>query len=179
MNDRLQKHFDQIETDRKKLLRSLASLTEEQRNVSHNGKWSINQIIAHLLTAERLSLVYMKKKSMGIEQLANAGFLEEIKMLLLKFSQRIPVFRFKAPKSLVSSTPTKLHFDELVMKWEDARVDLKKFLESIPQQHVRKKIYKHHIAGRLDAAQAVCFLREHFHHHMPQVSRILKTVQGS
>ena len=178
MNDRFQKYFDRIETDRKRLLTSLVPLTEAQRNASSNGKWSINQIIAHLLTAERLSLVYMKKKSLGVEQLDNSGVLEELKMLLLKFSQRVPAFRFKAPTSLVNSTPTRLQFDDLITKWDDARADLRKFLEAIPQQHVRKKIYKHHIAGRLDAAQAVCFLGEHFHHHMPQVRRILKSVHS-
>ncbi|RAW03251.1 DinB family protein [Pseudochryseolinea flava] len=175
MNAYFQKYFDLLEIERKILVAELRALSEEQRNIRIRGKWSINQLVAHLLTAERLSLLYMKKKSLGIDKLDDSGALEVLKMLLLKFSQRVPVFRFTAPKSLVASTPTSLKFDELILKWDDSRADLKKFLASIPSEHARKKIFKHHIAGRLDAAQAVCFLREHFRHHMPQVRRLLNS----
>jgi hypothetical protein len=173
MDQRLQKYFDLLETDRKILLNQLSSLTDDQRNISFNGKWSINQILTHLLTAERLSLVYMKKKYLGVEQLTDTGMLEAFKMVLLKISQRVPVIRYKAPKVLLTSTPAAVPFKEIVSKWDAFREDLKKFLDTIPSHHARKKIYKHHIAGRLDAAQGVAFLREHFHHHMPQIRRLV------
>jgi hypothetical protein len=118
----------------------------------------------------------MKKKSLGVDQLDNAGVLEIFKLTLLKISQRVPVFRYKAPKVLVTSTPTSLPFKDIVSKWDEFRGELKKFLESIPKQHIRKKIYKHHIVGRLDAAQAIVFLREHFQHHMPQIRTLLNAI---
>lgn len=96
-----------------------------------------------------------------------------LRFTLLQLSQRIPILKFKAPNVVVANTPQALPFDELVSQWDELRNDLKAILESIEEKNVKKAIYKHPLAGRLDAAQATAFFYEHMHHHWPQIKRLL------
>ncbi|HEY5747489.1 MAG TPA: DinB family protein [Chryseolinea sp.] len=172
MNKKLQKRFDRLELDQQKLLQKLSALSEEQLNASPQGKWPISYIAAHLITSERLSLLYMKKKSQGISGLRNSGMVEEVKMWVLKLSQRIP-FKFKAPGYLVEHTPTSVPLTDLVQRWTAERGKLRKFLEDIKDEDLYKLVYKHPVAGRLNVLQALDFMIEHFHHHLPQINRLL------
>ena len=173
MNKKFQLLFDAVETDRAQLLNKVSRLTPEQfMKVPGPEKWSVSQILTHIMVSERLSVGYMKKKSLGIDQLDNAGIVEDLKMLILKISQRMPV-RYRAPKVVLENTPEALTLEQLNQQWNEVRQNLKGLFESIEDKNVKKKIYKHPVAGRLDAAQAVSFFNEHIHHHWPQVKRLL------
>ena len=172
MNASLEKIFNELEKQRENIYHKIADLSSDQYSRSVNGKWSIGQILTHLMTSERLSLLYMKKKSLGIKNLNDSGSLESFKSFLLKISQRLP-FRFSAPKFLIANTPAALDKEDLQQKWVKSRLELKNFLEKIEDQNVRKKIYKHPVAGRLDAGQAMIFFCEHVRHHLPQIKRLL------
>lgn len=151
----------------------IEDLPEEKYATSINGKWSIAQIIAHLLVSESMSVGYMKKKSLGIEALRDSGLKQEILSLILKISQRGP-FRFNAPNVVVENTPQTLSREEAVKRWDKSRNELREFLETISDKHSRKLIYKHPIAGMLNTEQALKFLYEHVNHHLPQILRLLK-----
>jgi hypothetical protein len=173
VNDGLQRNFERLQNDTKLLLKevsALSSVTYHHR--PNDGKWSISQILTHLLTSERLSLSYMKKKSLGIENLENTGVLEQIKFFILKISQRIP-FKYKAPRGVIDQTPAPLSYGDLVRQWEVLRLDLHQFLSGIPEGNIRKKIFKHPRVGMLDANQGLQFLAEHLHHHKPQIMSII------
>lgn len=136
-------------------------------------KWSISQILTHLVTSEKLSVSYMKKKALGMETLDNAGMMEDLKFLALKFSQRIPL-KYKAPDVVRNATPTPLSFGELVRTWEEVRSELRDFLDQVQPQDLNKKIYKHPFAGRLSAVHALRFMNEHLIHHRPQIRTIIR-----
>jgi hypothetical protein len=172
MNTELNRIFTKIEIDREQILNSVAGLSVEQYHRSINGKWSIGQILTHLLTSERLALMYMKKKSLGITTLKNSGWLEPIKLFLLQISQRLPI-RYKAPAPIVKHTPDSLAFSDLKKQWVESRLELHAFLETIDDRNIRKMIFKHPIAGMFNAIQGVTFLREHLMHHLPQINRLL------
>ncbi|HEY3430084.1 MAG TPA: DinB family protein [Cyclobacteriaceae bacterium] len=175
MNIFFQPIFNELEQQRHKLIDLVKDLPTEKFNyVPSPDKWSIAQILTHILVAERLSIVYMRKKSQGIDQLKDSGFTAQVRLVLLKISQRIPTIKFKAPKVVLENTPAALSVNELVAAWEKQRNDLKTFLEGIGEKNIKKEIYKHVIAGRLDARQAMIFLREHANHHWPQIKRLLE-----
>jgi hypothetical protein len=172
MNAALISVFKKLEEGREQLLISIAHLSPDQYQRSVDGKWSVSQILTHLLTSERIALVYMKKKSLGVAMLRNSGWLEAVKLLLLQASQRLPV-RYKAPQPIVDQTPSALTFSELKNQWRTCRMELKNFLETIDEQNVRKMIFKHPVAGRFNALQGMTFLHEHMLHHLPQIKRLL------
>lgn len=172
MNSTLQKAFDKLEHQRQQLVELIKNLPEEDYAYAPAAKWSIARIVAHLITSEVLSVGYMKKKSLGIEKLQNSGLRQAILSRMLTISQRGP-FRFKAPGIVVASTPEALSLKEALARWDQSRDELKQFLETITDQHHRKLVYKHPIAGMLNAEQAVRFMYEHVNHHLPQIKRLL------
>lgn len=174
MKTSIQQLFDQIELQRQQLLTSLAYLPEPVLSTPPSEKkWSILQILTHLYISEKLSIGYIKKKSLGISELTNAGFWQSFIMVVLKISQRIPV-RYKAPKAVLQNTPEAMALSDLIAQWNLLRIELKALLENLPEEHIHKLVYKHPIGGRLSLPQAMDFFSEHIIHHKPQIKRILK-----
>lgn len=172
MNARLQLLFDTLETERLHLLDEVAKLSSEQFYQAEPGKWSVAQILAHLVAAEKLSIRYINKKISGIHDLTNTGITEELKMILLKISQRLP-FKFKAPKVVVENTLSFSSLEELKAAWETERNELKILLEKFEDAQVNRKIYRHVRAGLLNIQQALIFFVEHHRHHLPQIKRLI------
>lgn len=162
-----------MESQRHALLNSVRHLAKEKLNHQVKGKWSINQIVAHLITAERLSLNYLQKKVNAIHEAENSTIWEEVKMALLVASQRLPGLKFKAPRVVVENTPSDVDLNSLQKEWETLRKDLRDFLDKIPDGQEKKLIYKHVRAGRLNTLHALRFFREHIVHHAPQIKKLL------
>lgn len=174
MNQSFQTIYNQLERQRLDILSQVKGLTPEIYNRSPApGKWSISQVLTHILVAEQLSLQYMRKKALGIDQLKDAGVGASVRLLVLMVSQRIPAIKYKAPSVVVDHTPAALPLAELTVRWEAHRADLKNFVEGIQEKNIKKLIYRHVIAGRFDARQAMIFFKEHIHHHLPQIKRLL------
>lgn len=173
MNTSVESVFQELEQQREALLSLVKNLPEEKYNTSaFPGKWSISQILTHVLTSEKLSLGYIKKKAQGIDAVKNSGLVETLRLWLLIISQRIPL-KYKAPKVMVENTPPAMPLPKLVEEWSIVRSELKQFLENMEDKHIRKVIYKHPVAGRLDVRQTMIFFREHIIHHTPQIKRQL------
>jgi hypothetical protein len=115
----------------------------------------------------------MKKKSLGIDRLNNAGLWELFKLRGLQLSQRLPLLKYRAPRHLVENTPDTLPLEELTVQWNFSRNELKHFLDALQEKDIHKLIYKHPVAGRFDVVQCLIFMREHFHHHLPQIKRLV------
>lgn len=172
MDKQIQKTFNKLERQREQLLGMIKNLPEGTYRNSPPGKWSIAQIVTHLLISENLSVGYMKKKSLGIETLKNSGFRQEVVSGILTISQRIP-FRYNAPRVIVEHTPEALSIEEITARWSKSRNELKEFLDGISKLHSRRLIFKHPVGGMLNAEQALKFMYEHVNHHLPQVKRLL------
>lgn len=172
MNSRLQSLFDTIETQRHTLLSSLRNLPSEKLNTHRPHKWSINQIIAHLIAAEQLSVRYINKKMLGIDQTANTGFYGELKMLLLQISQRVPL-KYKAPRKVIESTSNETDILKLIEQWDNVRADFKDLLNKIEDHQIKRGIYRHIRVGMINIQHAVKFFGEHVHHHTPQIKKQL------
>ena len=173
MNARLQNLYNEIETQRKMLQHSLIGASEEKLNKHPAGKWSVNQIVAHLIAAENLSIRYLNKKILGINDLKDSGLLEESKMILLVVSQRLPL-KFKAPKIVVDQTSPETDLNKLIAAWDSTRLELKNVLERIENQHIKRKVYRHVRVGMLNIQHALKFIGEHVGHHTPQIKKLLK-----
>jgi uncharacterized damage-inducible protein DinB len=172
VNTRLHQLYESLEAQRLHLMDSIKNLSSEKLNYQPEGKWSINQIIAHLISAEKISVMYLNKKIQGIDEVENSGFFQESKMMGLIVSQRLP-FKFKAPKVVVENTSASTNLKELEQEWNSVRNEMKTLLEKIKDNQVKRMIYKHVRAGKLNIQHALIFFREHIIHHHPQIKRLL------
>jgi hypothetical protein len=174
LNKSLLKSFEALEKQKEQLLQAVSAVPAEDFHYSPGaGKWSISEVLAHLLASEQLSVAYMQKKIGAIKALKNSGFSASLRMGLLIVSQRVPL-KYKAPKVIVSNTPQELALQEITNRWATVRQDLKKILESLEEADQKKLIFKHPLAGKFNAAQAIVFLKEHIHHHLPQIKRLIR-----
>lgn len=176
MHESFAKAFDKLEKTKSEVLVKVSALSETDYYKRIDNRWSVAQILTHILTSEQLALSYMRKKYLGVDQLKNSAWMEPSKLLLLQASQRLPI-KYKAPKGIAEKTPEPLSFHELSTQWSTLRTDLSTFLHSIPDEHIRKMIFKHPIAGMFNATQGVTFLREHLMHHIPQIDRNTSSAQ--
>jgi uncharacterized damage-inducible protein DinB len=174
LNNALQHLFDTLEDQRSKLLGLITDLTHEQLHTHPEGKWSIAQVLSHLIASEHLSVKYLNKKMLGIHEAPNTGLIEEIKMIALIVSQRTPFIKFKAPRILAENTHVYQTAEQLKEAWDKNRVELKEVIAHFQDNQLKRKIYKHPIAGMLNIKQALQFFREHIDHHTPQVKNLLR-----
>jgi hypothetical protein len=172
MDKKLRSLVAKLENQRKQIISEVSQLSADRYSQSPPGKWSIAIILTHIVISERLSLNYMKKKSLGIETAGEAGWIELIKSILLTISQNLPL-RFKAPKAVLENTPPAFSIESLTNEWAASRIELITFLETIDARHTNKKIYKHPVVGKLNVFQALRFFSEHIIHHLPQIKRLL------
>lgn len=172
MNTQLETLFQQLEQQRTELINELKSVNPEQLNQSLNGKWSISQIAGHLIQAERMSVGYMAKKINALKEVDDTGLWGELKLWIFIASQRLPL-KYRAPKNLGEKPPAYADFAALEHDWNEARLDLKMFLEPVPDWGLHKQIYRHPVMGRCSVVHALKFFREHIIHHHPQIKRQL------
>lgn len=176
MNSTLERQFRLLQESTDHILALITPISESEFQRKEPDRWSIGQILIHILTSEKLALQYMKKKSLGVDTLPNSGLIEPVKLTILKISQRLPI-KYKVPKLIREKTPDAPRKDEFLLMWQNERQQLRTFLESIPHEHVNKKIFKHPIAGMFNASQGVAFLREHLLHHRPQIVRLTSSLR--
>jgi uncharacterized damage-inducible protein DinB len=174
MNRALEKIYTVLEVQRSDLFNQLQGCTPAQlQSKPSPSSWSVLQILTHLYASEKLSFNYIKKKSLGIQTVGNAGLRQLMLMPILKISQRLPL-RFKAPKVVVENTPEPLTLEQLIDQWSLLRLELKVHLENVSDGNLKKLVYKHPFAGRLSLPQAMQFFAEHINHHQPQIKKALK-----
>lgn len=176
MSPHLQSLIDQLESQREGILEDIRGFTTEKLTRTPSpGKWSIAEILSHIITAERMSLLYMQKKIQGISETKDSGLMEEAKMVVLKISQRLPGLKFKAPKRVIENTAQYAELSTIIAAWTQVRQELRLLLDQIPDSLLRRLVYKHPLAGYLNVKQALQFFYEHVYHHTPQLKKLTKS----
>lgn len=164
--------FDAIEKSRRDLYGRLDHLNENEIifKLAPN-KWSITQIIFHLVKSEQLTFIGFSRNVEKRENLKNSGIAGYARYIALSIALKSH-FKFKAP-ALVSNMPEKYDIQELKNKWNTIRSNFGKTLEEFPETLENKEIFKHPIAGWLNAGQMLDFLNDHFDHHNRQIQNLI------
>lgn len=175
MHAKLEQQFKELESTKANYLLLFEELTEEKLNQAPEpGKWSMLEVVAHILSSESRSLGYLKKKMLGINEVKKARLKSSLGSGLLKVALRLPL-KYKAPKVLDNPNgPYKP--DEMIKEWEQVRVELKELLTKISDEHINKQIFKHPSAGKMNIVQAMGFLNLHLKRHLAQVRKVRATV---
>lgn len=164
--------FGSLEKQRTDLFSELVSLNDEQRNFSISSeKWNILQILLHLMIAEKLSLLYMKRKANSDEKLPTSGFLSKFRLLTLKLAFSLP-FKYKSPR-LTDATGKKPKYKKLKSDWDTVRSELKSLIEILDEKTLKSEILKHPRVGMINMKQALDFMQIHVAHHRKQIRGII------
>ncbi len=87
-------------------------------------------------------------------------------------------FRIKAPtKAIVPKAGVPLA--QVLVDWDATRSRLRDVLEGIGEDRVHQSYFRHPLAGALSVAQTMEFLVMHHDHHLGQVGRITKGLDGA
>lgn len=174
MNSKLSTAYKKLEDSRQQLLDELRSVSAEKLQTSPApGKWSVAQVFYHLNKAEGMSVLYVSKKRLDVNNLRITGFKEWFRLLIVKLGFLSPL-KFKAPVNLLGDVPEKVDYNEIVAQWNETRNKLKELLESLPEDLLVKNVFKQPAAGRLNIYQMLEFMQFHFNRHRIQALNAAK-----
>lgn len=171
MEPKLELKYLRLEKSRNRLLDELEGFEDELLNKpSPNGKWSINQIVSHLIQVEQLTINYMQHKSQKQDNLANASFASSLRSLILKLALQSGR-KYKAPE-VVAVVPELASLQMLRQEWDHIRFTLEDVLTELPEHLSNKCLFKHPSVGPLSVSQTLTFLQDHFDHHLQQIHKL-------
>lgn len=169
--------FESLENMRRQLEQRLDQIDDRVLSIPEgDGKWSVNQVLAHLSNAEFGSLRYIRRKMQGIGSLGNSNIWSVIRFRLLKWSLDAPL-RYKMPGQLPQPS-NEMSFNELKVQFDKNRQAISELILSFPEESLDKLIFKHPFAGRFSLHQTIHFMEDHYNHHLKQIDRILKSVEN-
>jgi len=171
MKDRALSKFRQLESQRKEVLEMYSALSPSQLRFNPGtGQWNLLQVLQHIITAEKQSVMYIKKKLANPESSPYAGLGSNIRHAMLRIALFLPL-KFKAPKIAEVSVQFP-DLEAMKSEWDALRADLKSILDNCDQETLKRAIYRHPRAGMLNLKQALEFLESHIKHHQKQMGRI-------
>lgn len=172
MHPDLKEKFVLLEKNKAYYFKILDQYSPDQLIFSEGeGKWSILQLIDHLIKVESQTLQFMlnfdfsrKDEKLGLKASFNA--------LLLRLALKSSI-KFKVPAKVLLPQQKEKTF--LVDEWDALRVKFENYLESFPTTKMDNFIFIHPSSGKLNIIQTLKFLKEHLAHHRAQIKRISKS----
>ncbi|HKK88539.1 MAG TPA: DinB family protein [Saprospiraceae bacterium] len=179
MREKLVNRLQQMNKELSLLLQDLRGYSNERLNEQPDEEsWSVVQILSHLYLAEKGSFNYIKRKVQYSDGLSQTDLGAKARAMLLKFYLKTP-FKFKAPEIVDTAGQEASNYWELARRYDDLRKALLAFLgDDLPEDLLRKQLYKHPIAGRTDLMGMLSFFDQHFQRHKKQIYRTLKSIDA-
>jgi hypothetical protein len=176
MTSAIRNQYEALETSRKEIFDELRAYSEAVLNKKPSPEaWSVLQVLDHLLMAEEFSLSYLKKKTQDTSQLPAAGFGSQYRLTLVRIAFVLPR-AFAAPKTLDPPNAV-LSLADLENRWSKVRTETFQLLNQLPDPDLKKEIWKHAVAGKMNIRQMYAFLGMHIDRHRKQIDRTLKAVK--
>lgn len=173
MRDRLIEKFDRLERMKADLLARIDGI--DAARLQHSpapGKWSAAQVMDHVCSAEGRSVEYIRKKTLDPKSVPPAGFMCAVRTLLLQTALSSP-FRFRAPE-VVAQVPDSPPVDEVIARWASVRSDLRGLIETLPEDLLKRALFRHAVAGRMNMSQTLDFMLSHLKRHAGQIDRAIE-----
>ena len=163
--------FFKLEEQRSKFLNNYSHLTPEQLRFKPDPEsWNLLQVMRHIVTAEKQSIILIQRRIGLNKKLTKTGLGATLRYLIMKIAFVLPI-KFKAPK-IAEVREENPDLDLMKEEWETIRSDLKQLLDETDEHVLASTVYKHPRAGLLNMNQALGFMTNHINHHLKQVGRI-------
>ncbi len=170
----LRQQLDRLEDQRAALVSQVEGMADAALNLPPaEGKWSIIQIMSHLIAAEKLSLAGIHKKMADRTGLKKAGLAGRVRSAFLHLVMGLPV-RIKAPARALATVPEHQDLETVRRQWDEVRGTWGETIDSFPPELADQGIFRHPIMGTLSLAQALRFTADHIDHHAKQIERIVR-----
>lgn len=175
IDPRLEKQIKRLDDKLIQLLKTLKVYSEDQLNRKPaEDKWSVIQIMHHLMLSEAGSMNYVKKKISFNPELKDAGVKAALRELALGTYLGSPLKR-KAPDFISGDKlPAHASFWKTAQDWKNQRSELQEFLHKLPPDLLKKEVYKHPFVGRITIYGMLRFFEQHFDRHQKQIQRIIR-----
>lgn len=171
----LENEFTKLEHQLAELQQMVKPLSAAQQNFRpETDGWSILQVFRHLIQSEGQINRYLHKKILGAPAAGTAGLSARIRSLILNFAMRLPL-RYKAPEVIKVDFEVHYDYEPLITAWQQQRLDLRAFLETIDEANAKKELFRHPVAGLMSLSQGLTFMQEHLDRHARQVGRIMRS----
>ena len=176
MNPRVAKLFRKLQDSHQKLLSELDKTEPKILETSpEKNKWSVTQVMYHLNTAESNSVLYVTKKRLGAAQLKRTGIIHQLKLFIAVIAFYLPV-KYRAPRVL-GEMPEHVKYSEIKNEWIATRNKLAALLESLPDDELRKPIFRQPFFGYWNIFQMLWFMQVHFNRHRKQIMKTIKKLE--
>lgn len=162
-----------METERQRLFEKIEAVDENQLSlIPKPNKWSILQVVYHLLKSEQLSLIYVKKKLFYKSNIFQVSPMTSLRSAALNLGMRLPI-KFRAPQR-VAEFPEDLNWPDLKKQWDEARIEFDKIFEGLLPEFEDKQLFYHPEAGRMTLYHMLTFFRTHINRHEKQIDKLIK-----
>lgn len=159
---------DRLEQSRARVLGLVEATDERQRSVHPaEGKWSMLQVVEHLVLAEEGTLRVFEKGPPPQPKVKLRS------LLALRAIEGLFGLRIRLPipsKSLTPTAPGSL--ESLRSRWDGTRAGITRFLRELEAGDLLRPRFRHPVAGWLTVGQGLDFLERHIRHHERQIHRI-------
>ena len=148
MSAQLTEKYNDIEVLKRKFLKKVAGLSNEQLNkIPADGGWSAGQTLYHCAFAESGTILVINNNlaENKINQKSDIGSV--FRNIMLVIFLKLPL-KFKAPKQ-VSKVPEQISLEELQTYYDKNSAAFKKILNDLPVELEDKFIFKHPRSGLL------------------------------
>jgi hypothetical protein len=171
---KVDKQLQQLDVELIELLKTLKDYSERTLNKKPaENKWSVLQVMNHLILVEGYGKAYAEKKMSFNPELKKAGLGGTWRKFLMNAFVKYP-FKINAPEPVSGNNlPEESGFWETAKKWKQQREELRAFFEKIPAEHFNKELFKHGFAGKMSLYGLMDFNVAHFKRHRRQINKIL------
>ncbi|MEL7020174.1 MAG: DinB family protein, partial [Bacteroidota bacterium] len=174
----IKKRLERMDNHLRLLFKELESYSESKLNETPQpDKWSVFQVLHHLIRVERGSLQYVNKKLSHQPELKKAGIQTAMRTAALSVFAGVPI-KIKAPTAVGSNLPPHSTFWEIVKLYKESRHELHTFFADVPAELLNKEVYKHPLVGRMTLVGMLSFFEAHFFRHRKQIYKTLKKVKA-
>lgn len=171
MDAKLREKIDEFEKKRISLLDEVEALDETRlRARPIEGKWSILEIIEHLVIAEREVLGGLPKYDALADQRQSLrnGLMYRVVMFVLRYG--IPV---KAPSKKMLPQ-SELSLADLRRRWDENQQWFRTLVEMLDEEGLKKAFFRHPVSGPININQAVEMSLAHIDSHTRQIRERLE-----
>jgi len=166
----IQNKLEQMDQRRRALLDRVEAL-EPGRLVAKPlpGKWSILEIVDHLVTAERDVLQNLPDPAQLVDRPRRLKhrIRYPIVLFVLKYNISVPV---PTPRMLPRGITS---LAELRRQWDESQDWLRRYVGGLDQEGLQRAVFRHPVSGPLTVTQVLRMGRVHVEHHEGQIERLI------